>query len=949
MKHTKTKLSILGINGKILAFSLILSGLTFSQENILLIIADDYGAESLGLHNNPDAAPTPNIDALSASGVRFTDAWSQPSCAPTRATILTGRYGFRTGVGTPGDSISQNEFTMAQGLKSVGYNTACIGKWHLSGNNNGGDDNPNIMGFDHYEGSLAGINDYFNWTKVTNGSTSNEDTYATTDAVNSALSWIGAQGNTPWYCQLAFNAPHTPYHLPPNSLHSFDNLSGTNNDINNNPLNYYHAMIEAMDTEIGRLLSGLGDEVLANTNVIFIGDNGTPRDVNPGLVRDWKGSLYEGGVHVPCIVNGPCVNSPGRIVDATIHTVDLFETVLDMAGTESDSIAPAGIVIDSVSFKGYLTNPNQEGFHRFNFADGFRTPVNRNDGRTISNGDYKLIRFDLNGNEELYQISVDPLESNNLNDANLTNAQQNIFEELQAQLDALIIGQSVDRDGSESTGTPDPGNGDFPIIPARIEAELYDEGGQGVAYNDNEEENIGAAFGPNHRNEGVDLESSFDFDGSPSIGWAYDGEWTQYTINLVPGFYDLVARVASAVGDPGSLRVSINGTVLGEIDVRNTGGWLSWVDASLRNIEVLEGGIAVMRLEFVNGGDFNLNYVEFVESEGTTGGGPLVGTPFGGVAQTIPGRIQAENFDEDGLGIAYVDAEEENFGLTYTGLNYRVSGVDIEPSLDSDSGPSIGWTAGGEWLAYTVDVTAGTYDLNLRVASAMATPGNLRLELDDELLGIVEVNGTGGWSNWQTVGMTDVTLGGGTQLLKATFLGEAGFNLNWLEFTQNGGTTPVSEQQPFGGIPAELSSRIEAENYDLGGQGVAYSDTEEINFGGQYRNDGVDIEPSGDVTADNSVGWFDDGEWLEYTVTSTPGNYRVNLRVASAESIVGDVVVTLGGRELGVFPVESTGSWTNWMTLSLNNIEVTELGEQVLRLEMDGDAVNVNWIEFEQL
>lgn len=417
----------------------------FAQQNVLLIIADDYGAESSSLYTNAETAPTPTIEALGNNGVIFNQAWAQPSCAPTRATILTGRYGFRTGVGIPGDTIPQNEFTMAQGLKAAGYSTACIGKWHLSGAANGGDDNPNIMGFDHYEGPIeGGINNYRNWTKVTNGVRSNVRTYATTEQVNNARDWIAGQGDNPWFCQLALNAPHDPFHLPPNNLHSFNDLSGTNQDIAANPVPYFYAMVEAMDTEIGRLLAQIDPDVLANTNIIFVGDNGTTRQVDQGSNRDDKGSLYEGGVHVPFLVSGPAVDSPGRRVDANIHTVDLFETVLDIAGVHSDDLAPEGTIIDSVSFRQYLTNPDQENFHSYNFADTFRTPSRPTDGVAITDGNFKLIRFS-NGNEELYQISVDPEEARNLNRMNINNANLAALTELQSILDALENGERVDR------------------------------------------------------------------------------------------------------------------------------------------------------------------------------------------------------------------------------------------------------------------------------------------------------------------------------------------------------------------------------------------------------------------------------------------------------------------------------------------------------------------------
>ena len=146
-----------------------------AAENVLLIIADDYGVSSHGLYGYASSsAPTPNLDSLAAQGAVFGNAWVTPMCSPTRARILTGRYGFRTGVGSPGPlgPISLDEYTVAQALKTLGYSTGCFGKWHLAGPNNGEDDNPNLMGFDRFTGSRANLGDYFNWSKVVDGVTS---------------------------------------------------------------------------------------------------------------------------------------------------------------------------------------------------------------------------------------------------------------------------------------------------------------------------------------------------------------------------------------------------------------------------------------------------------------------------------------------------------------------------------------------------------------------------------------------------------------------------------------------------------------------------------------------------------------------------------------------------------------------------------------------------------
>jgi hypothetical protein len=490
-------------------------------------------------------------------------------------------------------------------------------------------------------------------------------------------------------------------------------------------------------------------------------------------------------------------------------------------------------------------------------------------------------------------------------------------------------------------GTPAP-------APGRIEAENYDTGGSGVSFNDTDPENFGANFGANFRDEGIDLEASNDTGDTPAIGWIESGEWAQYTVNLSAGTYDLVARAASDLATPGDIRVLLDGTLVGEIDIASTGGWYLWQDFKLPAI-TLASGQAVLRLEF-QGAPFNLNWVEFkAASDNQT---PPVDnqTPFGGLAANIPGRIEAENFDEGGAGVAYLDSEEENFGLTYTSLNHRTGGVDIEASSDSNATPSLGWTDPGEWLEYTVNVTPGTYDLKARVACGFAFPGDLAVELDGRILGVVPVSGTGDWYHWQTLTLPQVAITEtGSHILRLKFVGAAGFNLNWVEF-DDGSTPPPppTGQSPFGGTAHAIPGRVEAEDYDHGGEGIAYSDADPGNLGGSYRGDAVDIELSDDTGGGFGVGWFDDAQWMEYTLAATPGIYELNLRVASNESIVGDVRVSLDGQILGTLDAQSTGGWNNWVTLSLPNIAITSAGEKVLRLEMVGDAVNVNWFEFQQ-
>jgi arylsulfatase A-like enzyme len=413
------------------------------QPNILLVIADDLGSDSLDLFLGNSGPPTPTLDSLANAGVRFSNCWGSPTCSPARAQILTGRYGFRTGVGTVGSVPSLDEGTVAQAFKAAGYATGCLGKWHLADATNGNRSNPNLMGFDHYSGSLGGgVPDYFSWTKVQNGAVANgpnnlNTNYVTSETATDASNWIAQQGNNPWFCWVAFNAPHTPLHSPPSNLHT-SSLLGTEADILANPRDYYLAMVEAMDTEIGRMLSEMDPAVRANTVVVFVGDNGTPTNVTPTprVHRGSKGTLFEGGVNIPCMVSGASVVSPGRTHDGLVSLVDVFTTLLDLAGLDA-SFIPNGAAIDSRSFAPYVTDPNASIIHTCQFSEQFSDPSStpgNSEGKTVKLGDWKLIRFD-DGDESFYNL---PNENSNLADGSLTSTEQTNYDALNSKLDSIL-------------------------------------------------------------------------------------------------------------------------------------------------------------------------------------------------------------------------------------------------------------------------------------------------------------------------------------------------------------------------------------------------------------------------------------------------------------------------------------------------------------------------------
>ncbi|MGJ8725586.1 MAG: carbohydrate-binding protein [Roseibacillus sp.] len=487
--------------------------------------------------------------------------------------------------------------------------------------------------------------------------------------------------------------------------------------------------------------------------------------------------------------------------------------------------------------------------------------------------------------------------------------------------------------------------GTRPILPSLIQAEHFDTGGAGTSYYDVDSNNVGGIF----RSTGVDLEDSYDADGTPNIGWAEDGEWLHYSVQLSPGTWDIVARAASEFGAPGSLRVLLDGAELGVIDIAGTGGWYNWESFVLPDITITGNNTATLRLE-IQGASYNLNWIDFVapgsvEGGGTGGGGGTASTqtPFGGIAANLPGRIQAEDFDEGPSGDAIFDLDPENIGGAY-----RASSVDLENSFDSDNTFSIGWIENTEWTEYTVNVTPGDYDITARIASAEVAPGLIRVLLDDRELGIITVAGTGDWYSWQDSSLQNVSVTeSGAAVLRLEYIGGP-YNLNWIEFSENttgGGGEPVT-QRSFLEVAPMLPGRIQAENYDLGGQGVAYQDNELANLTGAYRSDGVDIEASGDIDGSFSLGWFDANEWVEYTVVPEPGIYSVTVRTAAGEANPGDLRVSLSGAEFATFDIPDTGGPSNWSSTTLTGITLTGGGEQVLRVETVGNGINFNWIEF---
>jgi arylsulfatase B len=427
---------------------------SIAQRNTILIIADDVSPDYFGFYNESvDTANTPNIRSLMDKGVMFTNAWGSPLCSVTRAGILTGKFPFRTGIGavitgTTSPQIDTSEMSVAKLLRYYApakYSTACVGKWHLTLGQPSKYLYPNKCGFDYYSGNFNGaITNYYNYPIVTNGITSTVTAYATTQTVNDAVNWLDTvTPNKPFFLWLAFNAPHTPLHIPPSTLTTVTGLTGTTTDMNANGNNYLKAALEALDTEVGRLITYLTtNNLMDSTNIVFIGDNGNDTRTSHNPIKSKsKNTLYNYGVRVPMVISGPSVVNPYRTSDALVSTTDLFATICEINNLQNwlSYIPAAKTPVDSRSLLPIINNTALK-VSDWLFTQKFTVPVDTNDGATIRNKHYHLMRLD-DGTEEFYNQTLDPFENNNL--INIMSMQDIAnYNELCDTLHALIGTQS---------------------------------------------------------------------------------------------------------------------------------------------------------------------------------------------------------------------------------------------------------------------------------------------------------------------------------------------------------------------------------------------------------------------------------------------------------------------------------------------------------------------------
>ena len=411
------------------------------RPHIVVLLADDLGYGDVGFHGS--RIPTPHLDALAARGVKLEQFYAQPVCSPTRGALLTGRYpmrlGLQLGVVRPWaqHGLPADERTLADALRACGYATAICGKWHL------GHATPEMLptrrGFDRQYGHYNGALDYF--THIRDGGFDwHEDDQVcrdegyTTDLIAEAAVKVLAEHDKqkPLFLYVPFNAPHTPLQAPEKWIERCAHIEQKNRRV-------YAAMVACMDDAVGRILGGLRDHGFAEeeTLVFFCSDNGGIRSLGSnGPLRGQKGLLYEGGIRVPAIFSWPGHHEPGSSVSEPLHLVDVYPTLLRLAGADPEQDQPVDGLDAFATIAEGAPGPHEMIVHNVTPWSG---AVRMGRWKLVHNGGVQAnaTKGPKQDTWELFDIVADPSESQDVSADH-----EGVVAELTKRLEALRAEQA---------------------------------------------------------------------------------------------------------------------------------------------------------------------------------------------------------------------------------------------------------------------------------------------------------------------------------------------------------------------------------------------------------------------------------------------------------------------------------------------------------------------------
>ena len=392
------------------------------KPNIVFILADDLGFKDVGYHGGK--IKTPNIDRLASEGVRLEQFYVQPVCSPTRSSLMTGRYpmryGLQVGVVRPWAQygLPLEERTLAQALKGAGYKTAIYGKWHL-----GHLDSrylPTARGFDHQYGHYNGALNYYthirdkglDWHR--DDEPLREEGYTTDLLADESVRLIDRHDiSRPLFLYVPFNAVHSPFQAPERYIDMYKHIKAKNKRI-------YAGMVTCMDDAIGRIISALDKRGMRrNTLIIFCSDNGGVGNIaDNGPLRGHKAQLYEGGVRVPATATWPGVLKAGTVVQEPLHIVDMYPTLIKLAGGDLKQPLPLDGRDAWPTIAEGKPSPHEDILLNVTPANG---AIRCGDWKLVHNGDIGANNTGGKADQdvfELFNLVEDPSEKNDLSAKN---------------------------------------------------------------------------------------------------------------------------------------------------------------------------------------------------------------------------------------------------------------------------------------------------------------------------------------------------------------------------------------------------------------------------------------------------------------------------------------------------------------------------------------------------
>lgn len=381
------------------------------RPNVVLILTDDQGWGDLGIHGNP-YLETPHLDQLAQEGLQHTNFYVNPLCAPTRASLLTGRYNLRTGtrwVSNGLENMRPEEFTLAEMFKSADYATGCFGKWH-----NGAHYpfHPNQQGFDEFIGFCAGHwNNYFNTTLEHNGEAYPTEGYITDVLTDEALAFIEKNQQQPFFCYLPYNVPHSPFQVEDAYFDKYYAMLDTMQDEQERKkLASVYGMCENVDDNVGRIVSTLDRLGLReNTIIIYLSDNGPNGTRYNGGMRGTKGDTHEGGVRVPSFVQWPGHIPAGAVREAIAAHIDLLPTLAALC----EIPLPDTLELDGINLAQWWTGEQADLPERTLFVQQSGQELTPYRG-AVRNEHYRYVIYPTYTG--LYYLPTDPGEQHNLSE-----------------------------------------------------------------------------------------------------------------------------------------------------------------------------------------------------------------------------------------------------------------------------------------------------------------------------------------------------------------------------------------------------------------------------------------------------------------------------------------------------------------------------------------------------